>query len=110
MLAYLIEAEGPARLQDVPDTLEFLQEFVGGYLEGLTIPSEGLAFGLHAYMNEDGKALGLPINEVATRLLYPILRPGDAITGNLMIVGSDAEGDHVSLPEDFHPSEYFYPL
>jgi len=108
MLAFLIEAEGPVRLQDVPDTLEFLQEFVGGYIEGLGIPSDSLD--LIAYMNEDGKAKGLPENVYASELLWKLLQPGDRIVGNVIIMAGDGQGDHINLPEDFHPVEYIYPL
>ena len=39
------------------------QEFVGGYVEGITFPN-----GDYLIINEEGKLIGLPINKEATKL------------------------------------------
>ena len=44
-------------------TLESAQEFVGGYVEGITFPN-----GDHFIINEEGKLKSLPVNEEATKL------------------------------------------
>ena len=44
-------------------TLESAQEFVGGYVEGITFPN-----GDYLIINEEGKLKGLPVNEDATNL------------------------------------------
>ena len=44
-------------------TLEQAQEFVGGMVQGIEFPN-----GDYMLMNEEGKLLGLPVNEEATKL------------------------------------------
>ena len=44
-------------------TLESAQEFVGGYVEGITFPN-----GDYLIINEEGKLKSLPVNEDATNL------------------------------------------
>ena len=44
-------------------TLESAQEFVGGYVEGITFPN-----GDYLIINEEGKLKSLPVNEEATKL------------------------------------------
>ena len=44
-------------------TLEQAQEFVGGYVEGITFPN-----GDYLIINEEGKLKSLPVNEEATKL------------------------------------------
>ena len=44
-------------------TLESAQEFVGGYVEGITFPN-----GDYLIVNEEGKLMGLEVNEPATKL------------------------------------------
>ena len=48
--------------KDEPD-LKASQEFVGGLVEGVTFPN-----GDYMIMNEEGKAIGLPLNPEATLL------------------------------------------
>ena len=49
-------------VKDEP-TLESAQEFVGGMVQGIEFPN-----GDYMIMNEEGKLLGLPVNEEATKL------------------------------------------
>ena len=44
-------------------SLEQAQEFVGGYVEGITFPN-----GDYLIVNEEGKLMGLPLNPEATAL------------------------------------------
>tara|TARA_Y100001937_G_scaffold60814_1_gene83168 strand:+ start:46 stop:348 length:303 start_codon:yes stop_codon:yes gene_type:complete len=44
-------------------TLESAQEFVGGYVEGITFPN-----GDYLIINEEGKLMNLPLNPEATLL------------------------------------------
>ena len=48
--------------KDEPNLKE-AQEFVGGYVEGITFPN-----GDYLIINEEGKIIGLPINKEATKL------------------------------------------
>lgn len=47
----------PLHLEDIDNTLEAMQEFVGGYIEAVTL-SDGKVI----ICNEEGKLLGLPYN------------------------------------------------
>ena len=44
-------------------TLKSAQDFVGGYVEGITFPN-----GDYLIINEEGKLMGLPLNPEATTL------------------------------------------
>ena len=48
--------------KDEPD-LKTAQEFVGGYVEGITFPN-----GDYLIINEEGKLMNLPLNVEATKL------------------------------------------
>jgi len=57
-----------AKLQIVEDSkhepdLKAAQEFVGGYVEGITFPN-----GDYLIINEEGKLMNLPLNVEATKL------------------------------------------
>tara|TARA_B000000475_G_scaffold12576_1_gene11037 strand:- start:140 stop:415 length:276 start_codon:yes stop_codon:yes gene_type:complete len=49
-------------VKDEP-TLESAQKFVGGYVEGISFPN-----GDYLIVNEEGKLMGLEVNEPATKL------------------------------------------
>jgi hypothetical protein len=90
------------------DELLYLQEAVGGYIESVQVAQprnlpKGVS--LAAYINEDGKAKGLPVNRRATTFwhMMGVLREGDYIVGNLVLAGYDDMGDSVALPEEFWP-------
>ena len=57
-------------------TLESAQEFVGGYVEGITFPN-----GDYLIINEEGKLMNLPLNEEATKLWKATFDNDNYITG-----------------------------
>ena len=62
------EIKNTAKLQIIENSkhepnLEAAQKFVGGMVEGITFPN-----GDYLIINEEGKLIGLPINEEATKL------------------------------------------
>jgi hypothetical protein len=57
-------------------TLKAAQDFVGGYVEGITFPN-----GDYLIINEEGKLMGLPINEKATKLWKDTFDNDNYITG-----------------------------
>jgi hypothetical protein len=61
-------------------TLEELQAFVGGYIEGIRTVDGKMMF-----LNEDGKRLGLPLNQAATALTR-LAAIGDYIVGTVVVV------------------------
>jgi len=65
-------------IEDVKDepTLKSAQEFVGGYVEGISFPN-----GDYLIINEEGKLIGLPINEDATKLWKDTFDNDNYITG-----------------------------
>lgn len=76
-------------LTDIPNTLESLQQIVGGYIE--------VDLGRHGSLiicNEEGKLLGLKPN-----FMYPTEEdPYDVISGTAVIVGQAGE-EFTDIPE-----------
>ena len=70
---------------DIPNTLEALQEKVGGYIETVTFATDACII-----CNEEGRLMGLPYN---CDLL------GVTFVGPILIVGIDGE-EFAGLPED----------
>jgi len=69
-------------VKDEP-TLKSAQQFVGGWVEGITFPN-----GDYLIINEEGKLMGLPINEQATKLWKETFDNDNFITGrNDFVVG-----------------------
>ena len=63
-----MELKSTAKFQIVEDSkhepdLKSAQQFVGGMVQGIEFPN-----GDYMIMNEEGKLLGLPVNEEATKL------------------------------------------
>lgn len=72
------------RAATIPNTLEALQQAVGGYIEAVELED-----GVCLICNEEGKLMGLPANR----------RVGsDIIAGTFLIVG-EADGEFRSLPD-----------
>src|SRR5438034_1359024 len=91
----IVTPKGGVEVQDLKTWNEF-SRIVGGYLEAIAFgPGTG------AYLNEDGKALNLPHNRVASLLVNYFLAklgrqllPGDAVCGVLIVYRvADPEGD-----------------
>ena len=57
-------------------TLKEAQEFVGGYVEGISFPN-----GDYLIVNEEGKLIGLPLNPEATALWRATFDNDNYITG-----------------------------
>lgn len=107
MKALKIEpGKAPERI-DIDNTLEALQNAVGGYIE-VIYPDERRPVGM--ICNEEGKCCGLELN----RALYQNGKPYDIIAGTFLVVGLSAE-DFTDLREEdaayfekmFHTPEKF---
>ncbi len=76
-----------------------LQKTVGGYIEAVS-PAEG---DWVLYCNEEGKLQGLPVNNLATRLINELM-PGfaqhDVLVGTVVFVGSTASGGSTDVPAE----------
>lgn len=101
--AILIEVGGNVRRITI-NSYDDLNRNVGGYIEGIYLGETGH----FAYLNEDGIALGLPMNRKATELCYQWnvgLIPGDFIKGNMIIVGgADDDGNDTDVSDQFAAS------
>lgn len=69
---------------DIDNTLEALQEKVGGYIEVLACPVKGA----NIICNEEGKLMGLPQN---IPLYDRYLNVCDVLVGDILIVGTKGE-------------------
>ena len=81
-----MELKSTATFQIIEDSkhepgLKSAQEFVGGYVEGITFPN-----GDYLIVNEEGKLMGLPVNEEATKLWRDTFDNDNFITGRKDIV------------------------
>ena len=82
------EIKNTAKLQIIEDSkhepdLKAAQEFVGGYVEGITFPN-----GDYLIINEEGKIKNLHLNEEATKLWKATFDNDNYITGrNDFVVG-----------------------
>ena len=77
--------------KDEPD-LKAAQKFVGGYVEGITFPN-----GDYLIINEEGKLIGLPLNEQASKLWKDtfdndnyVTGRKDFVVGNAILIKKDA--------------------
>lgn len=78
-----------ARVAEIENTLEAMQEIVGGYIEAV-YAKHGNAL---LIMNEDGKMHGLPLN----RGIYEGDELLDIICGTFFVTSYNDEGDFESL-------------
>lgn len=93
-MAIVIPADGSPRRLVTPAIagtfgVDELQALVGGNFEVLRAPDgRGLLL-----MNEDGKRLGLPLNERATMAMRRYLRPGAVIVGDVVLATAAEMGE-----------------
>ena len=75
-------------VKDEPD-LKTAQEFVGGYVEGISFPN-----GDYLIVNEEGKLRGLELNKPATKLWRETFDNDNFITGrNCLLYTSPSPRD-----------------
>ena len=97
----VVEPNGSVRkVNDLAD-LDTLRGLVGGgWLEGVS-PDGRWTPRWMAYVDEEGKIKGLPINVAATTLAKRLGWPeGDYLVGTVVFVGpADEEGDDTDVPD-----------
>lgn len=84
MLGIVITPGRPATVVDKDWTMDELQEAVGGFIEALPNPWGDTV----VYVNEDGKAHGLAVNEPLSHHLA-ITLDGDQVLGTAVVLGVD---------------------
>ena len=92
--AVVIPASGPPRAEAITPDLATLQRLVGGTIEVLGRD------GWHAYLNDEGKLLGLPVNRLATDVLFTGSGHRDVIVGDVVLLGDHPGGGEASVPAD----------
>lgn len=98
----IITPDGNGMVLRGSSDLRTLQTLVGGPIQEV-FPSTGDLLGWHAYVNEEGKLEGLPVNDFATvtaeRLGWTPL-PGDFLCGTAVFLGDSAHGEEGDLPSE----------
>ena len=93
----VIWPDGNCGLIHEPADLNTMQGLVGGFIEPVS-PAEG---SWHAWINDEGKNEGLPVNPYATNLarkLGWVGVPGDELVGPVVFVGDSPDGNDVDVP------------
>lgn len=83
------------RLEEIDNTLEAKQKFVGGYIEVIRITDD-----IDIVLNDEGKLDGLPLNRVWKSADESVL---DIIVGNVLACRHDEEGNFTSILESDIP-------
>lgn len=91
MKVLVVEPMKPCEVREIPDTLEAMQQTVGGYIESVSFEREAIV------CNEQGKLLGLPYNRPL--LDESGLIPLDILQGTFFITGVSGES-FVSLTDE----------
>lgn len=75
----------------IPNTLEAMNEVVGGYIEVLNIGTSKTGARIAITLNEEGKLMGLPVNRFVVGF--------DILVGTFFITAYNLEGDNISLSD-----------
>lgn len=90
MKVLVVEPMKPCEVREIPDTLEAMQQIVGGYIESVSFQREAVI------CNEEGKLRDLPYNRP---LMDERGLPLDILQGTFFIAGIN--GEHfVSLTDE----------
>jgi hypothetical protein len=79
----------------IPNTLEAMQEIVGGYIEHVSFATTKRGARLGIILNEEGKLIGLPAN----RIIHG-KGGSDVFAGTFYITAHNLEGDSISLTNE----------
>lgn len=76
----------------IDNSLEAMQEIVGGYIENITVGKTEKGAQLGIVVNEEGKLIGLPFNRRIINF--------DILVGTFFITAYNLQGDNVSLSDE----------
>lgn len=100
MKAILVQTNGKVDLIDKDWTYHEIVEAVGGTIDAVSFGENDY----FAFINDEGKLLGLPENEIATSVWYESgarVMLGDYLAGNVLFFGeTDENGDNTDVPSD----------
>lgn len=98
MKALVVKTDGTYEVIDQEWNYDQINKAVGGWIEAVYFPG----YKAEAYINEEGKILGLPENVVATNVWYNSgakVLLGDYLAGDVVIFGEvDEEGNNTEVP------------
>jgi hypothetical protein len=95
MKVLIIKTDDSVEVVDAHVNLKWLQNTVGGYIEGFY----GRSSDWHGYCNEEGKLKSLPINQLATAFARELGWPGnDVLVGDVVFLGTTSGGSESSVP------------
>lgn len=99
MMKVLVLSNGQLESKDIPNTLDALQEIVGGYIEIPYISNDLYKNGIDIIINDEGKLIDGMNKEIAVveKSTGKVL---DIIFGNCIFASHDEEGETVGLTED----------
>ena len=88
-MAFIINTDGNISEVEIPkeNSLEFLQKCVGGFIQIVYLKDGDIM-----YINEEGKLMGLPRNNIATKMYLdanPGAITGDYIVGNTIVLSRE---------------------
>ena len=93
----LVLKEGILVEKEIENTLESLQNIVGGYIERAYMGERFMKEGIDPFINEEGKLIGLePQIAIFDREGNTII---DLVMGNCIFVSHDDEGNTVGLTD-----------
>ena len=98
MKAYIVKVDGSREIVEFEKgkSYDVLSKAVGGYIELVR-----LADNLDMWVNEEGKLMGLPVNEYGTVFWTNLYGATDVICGDIIFTGgSDEEGETLGLNDD----------
>jgi hypothetical protein len=75
---------------------EAISKAVGGYIQ--IVPLQNDFAGYSMYLHEEGKLIGLPMNDIATAVWENSYGRTDIILGNAVIVNANTDDDGNELP------------
>lgn len=100
MKALLVTTDNEVKLLDEDFHYERINELVGGWIEAVNFGDNSF----FAYINEEGKIIGLPENKLATEFWYNSgqrILLGDYLAGNALFFGEvDDEGNNTDVPQE----------
>ena len=94
-----IGVDGTLTTETIDRGCAALQERVGGYIEAVTSDDGQITL----WINEEGKLINLPVNELGTALWHlvsPRMNGVDVLCGAVVVTGGcDDNGDTLSIPD-----------